>query len=102
MDKITDLMKFGIMILIYTGYMTWWASGVSHQIRQNEDTLHGHIVADAIITTSTIQLATTVSAIQVAQEKNSEMLIETIETHAKCSALMEAMIRRIDRLEEGR
>ena len=101
MDKITDIMKFGIMILIYTGYMTWWASGVSHTLAQTENTLHEHIVADAIITTSTIQLATTVFELQEHQKRNSEMLIDTIETHAKCSALMEAMIRRLDRLEEA-
>ena len=102
MDKITDLMKFGIMILIYTGYMTWWASGVSHQLSTTTELLHEHIIADAQITTNTIALAVTVQNIQRAQEKNSEMLIQTIETHAKCSALMEAMIKRIDRLEGGK
>ena len=102
MDKITDLMKFGIMILIYTGYMTWWASGVSHTIEQAKETLHDHLITDAINTGNTIELAAIVSGMQKQQERNNEMLQETMETHAKCSALMEAMIKRIDRLEGGR
>lgn len=29
LDKLTDNMKFFLMLLIYVGYISWWASGIT-------------------------------------------------------------------------
>ena len=100
MDKITDLMKFGIMILIYTGYMTWWAAGVSHTVGENKEILNTHILADNLITNQTILLAQTVKVLQKQQELNNTILRSTIEQHAKCAEIMRNVVRRVNKLED--
>lgn len=29
LDKLTDNMKFFLMLLIYVGYISWWAAGIT-------------------------------------------------------------------------
>ena len=102
MDKITDLMKFGIMILIYTGYMTWWASGVSHTIEENKGTINAHVIADTLMTNQTIILSENLKSVQKQQELNNTILRSTIEQHAKCSEVMSNIVRRLNRIEDTR
>lgn len=99
--NLTDLAKFFIILLLYTGYMTWWASGVSHSIETIDSNLGTHIIADNIITRDTISLGETVSNLQVQQTTNSELLIESIQVHAKCSAIMDMILDRLEKLENN-
>ena len=98
--NLSDLAKFVIMLLIYTGYMTWWASGVDHDIMHNSTTINSHIVSDAITTQNTVRLAETMYNVQDHQEENSKILKDNIKQHTKCGAIMDAMLRRLESVEE--
>ena len=98
--NISDLAKFFVMLLLYTGYMTWWAATVSHDIKENEEHITDHIAADRIINQQTIQLAQSVHYIQEEVEALRKSERESVRTHAKCSALMDLMIDRLEKLEQ--
>ena len=97
--NVTDSAKFLVMLIIYTGYMTWWASGVSHDLSFTMKSLDSHIVADTIVTRDTIRLAQEVHDIEEHQAKSTIVLNNSIEQHAKCTEIMSALMRRIEKLE---
>ena len=99
LKDISDSAKFLLMLLVYTGYMTWWASGISHDVNQNSNILKGHIIADQMISNQVIVLAETVSSVQKNQEKNNEILISIVEEHARCAEIMRLVVKRLDKME---
>ena len=99
-ENITDMAKFVIMLVIYTGYMTWWASGVTHDLRYVNKTIDSHVLTDELINHQTIVLAESVKTIQAQQAANNATLKDFAITHAKCAQLMESLMIRMDHVEE--
>ena len=87
------------MLLLYTGYMTWWASGISHEVHTNNEQIQAHIIADELLTREQIRLTQLVKDMQTDQEKHSDVITETIAQHAKCTAIMDAVLKRLEKLE---
>lgn len=102
LENITDSAKFFIMLLIYTGYMTWWASGITSKVENNTSYIHAHTVADAEYMKSMTMFSTLVMQVQKQQENNSALLRENILQHAKCTTIMENVLKRLDKLEDNR
>ena len=93
--NITDSAKFIMMLLIYTGYMTWWASGVSHDL----STTIGKVALHVISEDHPIAQTQAIIGLSKIQEKQTKVLEITVVQHAKCVAALEAMVRRIESLE---
>lgn len=102
MEKITDLAKFVIMMLIYTGYMTWWAAGITGRVESNTSYIHAHAISDNEYMKSMTMFSTLVVQLQKQQEINSILLRNNVEQHAKCATVMEVVLKRIDKLEDKR
>jgi hypothetical protein len=100
MASISDLAKFFIMLLLYTGYMTWWAASVSHDIEENSEHIKQHQESDLIFNRQTLILAETVHNLQeeVKQLKIGDR--ESAKVHAKCGTIMDIIIQRLEKLEK--
>jgi hypothetical protein len=125
--NISESVKIFVMLIIYVGYMTWWASGISHEVQTikehmaelsslshivemgkiqytvdtNEINLRNHIIADAKVTENIIKLAETVAGLKTVQSHHNDMIAREIEQHIKCATIMDAILKRLDRLENG-
>lgn len=107
LDKFSDFAKFMVMVLIYTGYLTWWAAGLSSNVDNNanhiietKNALARHTISDAEITTQTIKLAEKVAAISIQVIKHESRINELIQHDVECSVLVKEVIKRLKTLEE--
>ena len=99
LKSITDTGKFIIMLLIYIGYMTWWAATISNEVKTATEVLDTHIVSDNIITLQTVKMGENLHAISEHVNENSKIQKETIKQHANCSEIMKGLLRRIEKIE---
>ena len=94
--NLSDVAKFFIMLLLYTGYMTWWAATVSHDVRENREHIEKHIAESdhPIYQTHAIkQLTKTV-------ESQTTILTTLTEDHVRCKLLIELLSERLRQLED--
>ena len=54
--KIPDLIKFGLLLLVYTFYMAWWAGEIDTRANHNSNELDAHIAVDAIVSINVIKI----------------------------------------------
>lgn len=86
LKNITDSAKFLAMLVIYTAYMTWWASGVSHDIETMSKLINDHILAGDHHPFYQTQA---INGLVKVQEQQTVLIAELIHDHAKCKLLME-------------
>jgi uncharacterized phage infection (PIP) family protein YhgE len=105
-ENLSESTKFIAMLVIYTGYLTWWASGVSvslkgntEDILENRQSINTHEMVDMQNTRETIRLAEHVKDLSRTVKSHDTLLTETVKQHAKCSAIMDAMLERLQKLE---
>ena len=98
MASISDLAKFFIMLLLYTGYMTWWAASVSHDIEQNQSNIYTHINSKE----HPFYQTTAIKNITKIQDTHAAILLTLTEDHAKCRILLENMQEDIRNLKDFR
>jgi hypothetical protein len=96
LKNISDLAKFFIMLLIYTGYMTWWASGISHDVKNNKEHINIHLSAKDHPQYQT----QAITSLQKQQQDISRVMEANIAQHARCTIIMENIIRRLEKVEE--
>lgn len=94
--NITDSAKFIIMLLVYTGYMTWWASGISHDL----ENITMHMNAHLAMADHPIQQTLAIASLMASQDKIAKVLEDNTAQHARCTLIMENLIRRIEKVED--
>lgn len=94
--NITDSMKFLVMLIIYTGYMTWWASGVSHDLAA----VTLHVNQHTAISDHPVQQTLAITSLIATQIKMSTILEKSTSQHVRCTVIMENIIRRLEGMEE--
>ena len=95
LSQISDLTKFIIMLVIYTGYMTWWAAGISHDL----EVVILHVASHGEHTEDPVQQTLAIHSLMIQQDKISKILENNTVQHARCTVIMENMMRRLERLE---
>lgn len=96
--NVTDSMKFLIMLVIYTGYMTWWASGISHGLIEVKEDIQAHVGAKDHPQYQTQAIIT----LQASTIKMAGILEDNIVQHTKCTVIMENILRRLEIVERNR
>ena len=101
LKNITDTMKFIIMLLIYVGYMTWWAASISNTVADTVKHLDEHVVADNIVTNAQIVMQEQLHFTTEHVGKNAENLANSAEAHATCAEIMKGLLRRMEKVEQN-
>ena len=100
--KIPDIVKFGIMMLVYTFYMAWWASRITANDEYMLATMDSHIEADGIVTINVLKNTQAIEAVIKLQERLVNQHRGIFEEHADCKAMIKLVNERIQRLENGK
>ena len=93
--KVPDIIKFAGMLIVYTFYMSWWASHLETQMDATIIAIHEHVEKSdhpAYQTQAILALAKV-------QEKQALILQEMMQDHARCKAVLELMQKRMQILE---
>ena len=100
---------FMLSLVIYLGYLTWWAASLNQQVVHNSKNISdnhilivSHITADA---TDTRNLDVVISEVRNLQQETKEiqkLQKENIAVHAKCGAILDGVLRRMEKLEDKR
>lgn len=109
MDALENLQsstKFILLILMYTGYLTWWASGVSSalenvskNIATNTELINSHTTADYAVTLQTIRLVENFKKVEHSVDEHTLLLQKTMEQHTKCGVILDGLIKRLENIE---
>lgn len=107
LETLGSFTKFLIALVIYTGYLTWWAASVNSNIlknyeatERNRNNIANHIVTDYQNTLQTVQLLEVVSHMQKDEEQHEKLLTNLVEHQSKCSAVLETLLKRLERVED--
>ena len=94
--KVPDILKFAGMLIVYTFYMSWWASHIETQMDATILAIQEHVEkADhpAYQTQAILSL-------NKVQEQQAVILQEMLKDHARCKIILELMDKRMQKLEE--
>jgi hypothetical protein len=93
--EVTDLLKIGAMLLLYTVYVTWWASSIQSQL----DSLENHMTEHLGIENPVFQTTAIMSLIET--QKATSVTLKTIaEEHIKCNIVVKNINTRLRDLEQ--
>lgn len=103
LESISDFSKFLFLLVLYTGYLTWWASSVSsslennsEHIAKNSELILEHSRLDIENLKQATKLATKVGDIDIKVMEHDKLLTTIVEQHIKCSILIDQLIKRVD------
>ena len=96
--KIPEMLKFGIMLLVYTFYMAWWASHINTQL----DNLAQNVKAHTDTGNHPMHQTNAIVALSKVQEKQAAIFEQLNQDHVRCKIILELVQERIKILEEDK
>lgn len=100
LKNLSDLAKFIIMLLVYTGTMMWWASSLNVQVIENAEYRKEDTKIVSVISQQLLVNTKYIDSLQKQLEVINTFEQENIKMHAKCAALMDVMIDRVNKVED--
>lgn len=107
LETLGSFTKFLIALVIYTGYLTWWAASVNSNILKNHELtienkirLHEH---DQLVNTysqQTIKLMEIVTHMSKEEEQHENVLYTLSEHQNKCTAILSSLVTRLEKIED--
>lgn len=99
LKNISDLAKFFILLLVYTGGMMWWASDITSTVSNNKNLIETYMAKDIVEMHDHAIAISQVTALQKQMEKLWQMEEDNIKTHVKCATLMDTLLDRLNKVE---
>ena len=100
LKNLSDLAKLFLMLLVYTGSMMWWASKITVTVDDNAAYKKDNAKIMATIAQQTLVNTKFIENMQKQIITIHDMEDESLKMHAKCGALMDIMLQRLDKVEE--
>lgn len=94
--KVPDIIKFAGMLIVYTFYMSWWASHIETQLDASLIVIQEHILKDD----HPVHQTQAILALAKVQEQQALILQEMMQDHARCKVVLELMQKRVQMLED--
>jgi hypothetical protein len=93
--EVSDMLKITAMLLLYTVYVTWWASSIQSQL----DSLENHMAEHLTIENPVYQNQAILSLLK-SQELNAIILKNITEEHIRCKLVIDDLKVRLINLEQ--
>jgi hypothetical protein len=94
--EVTDMLKIGAMILLYTVYVTWWASGIQSELNE----LKLHITEHLGKGDHPVFQTQAIMSLLKTQELNAVTLLSMSEEHIRCKIVIDDLKVRLINLEQ--
>jgi hypothetical protein len=94
--EVPDIVKVAILVIGYTFYITWWASGIQTQLESMNAHLEAHLGMNNHPLLQTIAIESLTKAVDL----HTLMLGNMVQDHAGCKEVIKGMARRLTHLED--
>jgi hypothetical protein len=92
--EVTDMLKIAAMLLLYTVYVTWWASSIQAQL----DSLETHMM-DHLEIENPIYQNLAIKSLVKATDLHTEILGNMAADHSGCKEVIKSLAVRLKHLE---